>query len=560
MSEIKSKVLALRYRPQIFSDLIGQDVMVETIINSIKLNKVPNAYLLTGIRGVGKTTTARLIAKALNCKNGINNLCNATNCEHCKSIISSNHIDVLEMDAASKTGVDDVRDLIEFSKYGPTTAKYKIFIIDEVHMLSKQAFNALLKTLEEPPEYLKFIFATTEVRKIPVTVISRCQRFDLSRVKSELLLNYLKNIAIKEKGNISEGALKLIVKISEGSVRDSLSLLDRALVTRTLENDELDLKTAQRIFGYFDKSHLIELFDLIFQGKEKLVINKYRNISDKGIDPKIFLNDFLEILYFIKNFKIFGKNEINFSLNDDESKSLEQISNNIDNETLIMFWQFTLKSIEEINMVSNQDLLVEMFLIRLIHLKQIPQIDDLLNNMKDNENIKSNINIENSKIESSVENTIELNNTPKSLDQIKNTVQEKKDEFSKLQSSFDNSFLNIQNFEELISTCSKKREFKLKFDLEKNVKLVKFEKGLIEIESSNDFDKDFIKNLSNKLYEWTNYRWIIILSQLKGGLTKNQIVINKNKEFLESIKQTEVYKKILENFPDAQLINTEKED
>lgn len=560
MSEIKSKVLALKYRPQIFSDLIGQDVMVETIINSIKLNKVPNAYLLTGIRGVGKTTTARLIAKALNCKNGINNLCNATSCDHCKSIISSNHIDVLEMDAASKTGVDDVRDLIEFSKYGPTTARYKIFIIDEVHMLSKQAFNALLKTLEEPPEYLKFIFATTEVRKIPVTVISRCQRFDLSRVKSELLFNYLKNIAIKEKGNISEGALKLIVKISEGSVRDSLSLLDRALVTHTLENDELDLKTAQRIFGYFDKSHLIELFDLIFQGKEKLVINKYRNISDKGIDPKIFLNDFLEILYFIKNFKIFGKNEINFSLNDNESKSLEQISNNIDNETLIMFWQFTLKSIEEINMVSNQDLLVEMFLIRLIHLKQIPKIDELLNNMKDNENINSNINIENSNIASSVENKIEPNNTPKSLDQIKNIVQEKKDELSKLQSSLDNSFLNIQNFEELISACSKKREFKLKFDLEKNVRLVKFEKGVIEIESSNDFDKDFIKNLSHKLYEWTNYRWIIILSQLKGGLTKNQIKINKNKEFLERIKKTEVYKKILENFPDAQLTNTEKKD
>ena len=298
MSEIKSKVLALKYRPQVFSDLIGQDIMVETITNSIKLNKIPNAYLLTGIRGVGKTTTARIIAKALNCKNGIDNMCKETYCEHCKSITNSNHIDVLEMDAASKTGVDDVRDLIEFSKYGPTTAKYKIFIIDEVHMLSKQAFNALLKTLEEPPEYLKFIFATTEVRKIPVTVISRCQRFDLSRVKSELLLNYLNNIAIKEKGNIAEGALKLIVKISEGSVRDSLSLLDRALITHTLENKELDLNTAQRIFGYFDKSHLIELFNLIFQGKEKLVIKKYRNISDKGIDPKIFLNDFFRNFIF----------------------------------------------------------------------------------------------------------------------------------------------------------------------------------------------------------------------------------------------------------------------
>jgi len=318
MSEIKSKVLALKYRPQTFDHLIGQDIMVETIINSIKIKKIPNAYLFTGIRGVGKTTTARIVAKALNCKNGIDNLCKENECEHCEAITNTNHLDILEMDGADKTGIDDVRDLIEFSKYGPTTAKFKIFIVDEVHMLSKQAFNALLKTLEEPPEYLKFIFATTEVRKIPVTVISRCQRFDLSRVKSELLLDYLKNIVSKENGKVSEEALKLIIKISEGSVRDSLSLLDRALITQIIENKELDLKMAQKIFGYFDKSQLIELFDLIFSGKEKEIIEKYRKISDQGIDPKIFLNDFLEVLYFIKNFKIFGKNEINFSLNDEE--------------------------------------------------------------------------------------------------------------------------------------------------------------------------------------------------------------------------------------------------
>tara|TARA_B100001971_G_C18221988_1_gene557805 strand:+ start:127 stop:1809 length:1683 start_codon:yes stop_codon:yes gene_type:complete len=560
MSEIKSKILALKYRPQTFSDLIGQDVMVETITNSIKLNKIPNAYLLTGIRGVGKTTTARIIAKALNCKNGIDNLCNEINCEHCDSITNSNHIDILEMDAASKTGVDDVRDLIEFSKYGPTTAKYKIFIIDEVHMLSKQAFNALLKTLEEPPKYLKFIFATTEVRKIPVTVISRCQRFDLSRIKSELLLNYLKKIVLKEKGKITEGALKLIVKISEGSVRDSLSLLDRALITCSFENKELDLNTAQRIFGYFDKSHLIELFNLIFQGQKKLVIEKYRNISDQGVDPKIFLNDFLEILYFIKNFKIFGKNEINFSLNDNESIDLEQIANNIDNEILIMFWQFTLKSIEELNIVSNQNLLIEMFLIRLIHLKQIPKLDDLLKNVENLDDIKFTEDKKKGNLTLPAENQEESKNRLKSLDQIKNVVQEKKIELPKSKPLINNSFLNIQNFEELISVCSKKRELKLKFDLEKNVRLVKFEKGLIEIESGNGFDKDFIKNLSHKLFEWTNYRWIITLSKLKGERTKNQVKLDKNKEFLEDIKKTENYKKILENFPDAKLISIEEQD
>ena len=254
-----SKVLALKYRPQVFEDLIGQEVISETIYNSIKFNKSANAYLFTGIRGVGKTTIARIVAKSLNCEKGIDNLCKDSFCVHCQSIINSNHIDVLEMDAASKTGVDDVRDLIEFSRYGPTSAKYKIFIIDEVHMLSKQAFNALLKTLEEPPQYLKFIFATTEIKKIPVTVVSRCQRFDLSRIKFDQLFKFIKKIKEKEKGKVTEDALKLIVKISEGSVRDALSLLDRGLMSNS-EDEELDLKKAQEIYGYFDKSSLIDLF------------------------------------------------------------------------------------------------------------------------------------------------------------------------------------------------------------------------------------------------------------------------------------------------------------
>ena len=244
----KTTVLALKYRPQVFDDLIGQEIIAETIYNSIKHNKSANAYLFTGIRGIGKTTIARIVAKSLNCENGIDNLCKENFCTHCNSIASSSHIDVLEMDAASKTGVDDVRDLIEFSRYGPTSAKYKIFIIDEVHMLSKQAFNALLKTLEEPPDYLKFIFATTEIKKIPVTVVSRCQRFDLSRIKTEELFQYVKKIVEKEKGNVTDDAIKLIVKISEGSVRDALSLLDRGLVSN-LNNEQLNLEKAQKIYG-----------------------------------------------------------------------------------------------------------------------------------------------------------------------------------------------------------------------------------------------------------------------------------------------------------------------
>jgi DNA polymerase-3 subunit gamma/tau len=284
------------------------------------------------------------------------------------------------MDAASKTGVDDVRDLIEFSRYGPATAKYKIFIIDEVHMLSKQAFNALLKTLEEPPEYLKFIFATTEIKKIPITVVSRCQRFDLSRIKFLELFDFIKKIKDKENGKVSDDALKLIVKISEGSVRDALSLLDRALLTLK-KDEELDLKSAQKVFGYFDKSQLINLFEFILKGNEKEVLSIYREIYNQGVEPKVFLNDFLEILYYLKNAKSLSMNGTNFELNEEEFDKIKEISQNVKNEILILFWQFCIKSLNELEIVSNQHLSIEMFLIRLIHLKSVKN--------KNSENVKN---------------------------------------------------------------------------------------------------------------------------------------------------------------------------
>ena len=370
-----SKVLALKYRPQVFDDLIGQEIIIETIKNSISLDKIPNAFLFTGIRGIGKTTIARILAKSLNCTKEENKNCKVDCCNNGLEISESRHIDVLEMDAASKTGVDDVRELIEFSRYGPTSSKYKIFIIDEVHMLSKQAFNALLKTLEEPPEYLKFIFATTEIKKIPITVVSRCQRFDLSRVRSSELFNFIKKIKDQEKGKVTDDALKLIVKISEGSVRDALSLLDRGLLSLDKE-EELDLKTAQKIFGYFDKSQLIELFKLILEGDETKVIKAYRKIYDQGIEPKVFINDFLELTYYFKNINSLTLESTNFSLNDLEFENIKEISQSIDNRVLILFWQFTLKTLQELEIVSNQNLSIEMFLIRLMHLSSFNHLDN----------------------------------------------------------------------------------------------------------------------------------------------------------------------------------------
>jgi len=546
-----TKVLALKYRPQIFADLIGQDVVAETISNSIKMNKVPNAYLFTGIRGIGKTTIARIVAKSLNCSNGIDQLCKEDLCENCEAISNSNHIDVLEMDAASKTGVDDVRDLIEFSRYGPTTAKYKIFIIDEVHMLSKQAFNALLKTLEEPPEYLKFIFATTEIKKIPITVISRCQRFDLSRIKSLELFDFIKKIKDKENGNASDDALKLIVKISEGSVRDALSLLDRALLTLD-KNKELDLTSVQKIFGYFDKSQLISLFQLIFEGKETEVLNTYREIYNQGVEPKIFINDFLELLYYFKNIKSLSIDSTNFSLNDEEFNRIKEISEKVNNETLILFWQFTIKALEEFDIVSNQHLSMEMFLIRLMHIKSIKNRPDTI--YEDSQQANEDIIQTSLSQKKDGEDLFGIKDKAETIGQMKNVAQEK-DATLKDNNEVETQINLINSFDDLLETCSLKKEIKLKYELEKNVNLVSFENQRIEISFNEDLDKDFIKDLSLKLYEWTNKRWIITLSKTKGQLSKKETEVNLKKELIESVRNSLLYKDILEKLPDTELIN-----
>ena len=545
MSKV-SKVLALKYRPQIFEDLIGQEIVSKSIFNSIKFNKIPNAYLFTGIRGIGKTTVARIIAKSLNCINGVENLCSSDLCENCKSIINSNHIDVLEMDAASKTGVDDVRDLIEFSKYAPSTAKYKIFIIDEVHMLSKQAFNALLKTLEEPPEYLKFIFATTEIKKIPVTVISRCQRYDLSRVKFDELFNYLKKIIKLEKGQLNDDVLKLITKISEGSVRDALSLLDRALIAGT-EDKELDLSKALKIYGYFDKSYLIELFEHLLNGNEKEIIESYKLIYDSGVEAKIFLNDFLEILYYLKNIDFIQLNGKNFNLNDHEFKKILEISKKISPETILLYWQFTIRTLGELDMVSNQNIAIEMFLLRLMYLKKIniePQTIEKKDLNEKNILKHENLNLDNN------DNT---NLKNKTISQIKNISQPKNE------TKLIKDEIGISEFEDLIVLCNEKKEIKLKYELENNVNLVNFENNRIEISFNDNLDKSFVKDLSEKLFQWTNKRWIISFSKEAGMPSKKQVEKKNKDDLLKRANETMEYKKIIGAFPDAKLIEIDED-
>ena len=564
MEKIIQKVLALKYRPVNFSQLIGQSILVETITNSIKLNKLPNAYLLSGIRGVGKTTTARLIAKALNCSKDFFKEENC-DCNHCKEITNSKHLDVLEINGSDKTGIDDVRELIESSKYNPTSAKYKVIILDEVQQLSRAAFNGLLKILEEPPPHLKFIFATTEVRKIPVTIISRCQRFDLHRVQVKELLENLKRISKIENGKISEGALKLIAKASEGSVRDSLSLLDRALISQHIANTEIDEKFIRKMLGVADKSKVLELISLVFKGDKKKSIELLREMVNQGIDATSFLNDLLEIIYFIQQRKNFGDLDIDLSISETEIKTIDLISKDTTTSTLILFWQFILKTLDELSIVSNPILSIEMLIIRLVHLKDMPSYESILNlankniiNSEYSENISENDEIKSIKSTNSDESEI----SKISKNQIKNTTQTKP-QLSSLNIETQEKGIDyekISSFEDLIELSSRKKEAELKYDLEKNVNLIKFSYGKIDISFNENLAKDFVKKLSEKLLEWTGKRWLITLTKAQGQKTFAELKSIKKQKTLEEEKDSEVYNKFKKIFKDSELIKVIKED
>ena len=553
-----NKILALKYRPQEFKDLIGQEIMAQTIINAIKLGKTPNAYLLTGIRGIGKTTTARLIAKALNCEKNYNSKqkCSSEEfCSTCAEIINSNHIDILEMDAASKTGIDDVRELIENSKYSPTSAKFKIFIIDEVHMLSKQAFNGLLKTLEEPPQSLKFILATTEVRKIPVTILSRCQRFDLKRVSIEQLCVHLKKIALKEKGNITDDAIRLIASTSEGSVRDSISLLDRALISQSIdEKKAIEEKDVREMLGLADKSKVIELFKEVLNGREKEASKYLKELINDGLDAKNFLNDILEILYLFSRRINLGPIEKDMSISESELKMIDDYSKDIDMQDLGLFWQLTIKTLDDLKIVGNENIVMEMYIMQMVHLKNLDEYKSYNADKNLNNETQQNLlgkKIEKGDMDDKLSNQIK--NQLKSTDQIKpNPV--------KISGESEKTKIEITSFNDLVDLANKEKEIELKYDLERNVKLVSFNKGKINICFNESLNKNFIKNLTEKLLKWTGERWIITLSkntEAKSLYEKNQESKN---NLIEVFRDSKIAKEIEAAFPDAELIDVQNSE
>ena len=555
-----NKILALKYRPQEFKDLIGQEIMAQTITNAIKLNKTPNAYLLTGIRGVGKTTTARLIAKALNCQKNDNSNVSCSSekfCPTCQEIINSNHIDILEMDAASKTGIDDIRELIENSKYSPTSAKFKIFIIDEVHMLSKQAFNGLLKTLEEPPPSLKFILATTEVRKIPVTILSRCQRFDLKRVSVEQLCEHLKKIVDKEKGKISNDAIKLIARTSEGSVRDSISLLDRALISQSIdENKKIEEPDVRQMLGLADKSKIISLFKEVLSGNEKNALQFLHELIDNGLDAKNFLNDILEVLYLFSRRISLGPIEKDISVSEAEVQMVDQYSKNIDMQDISLFWQLTIKTIDDLKIIGNENLMLEMYIMQLTHLKNIDDRKVAL--PSDN---TSNKILEDNLIGKKNEDKLIENNAPNQIkNQLKSIDQIKTNPIKNLFKENQSAKIEIKSFKDLIDKANKEKEIELKYDLERNVKLVSFNKGNIDISFNEKLNKNFIKNLTEKLVLWTGDRWIISLSKNTGVKSFYEKNLENESNRIDEFKKSKTAQDVQKAFPDAKLIDLKEEE
>ena len=485
-SENQYVVLARKYRPQSFEDLLGQDALVQTLTNAIKNNRLHHAYILTGIRGVGKTTTARLIAKALNCL-GLDgkgsptiNPCGV--CENCKAIAAGRHIDVLELDAASRTGVDDIREILDGVRYKPTNARYKIYIIDEVHMLTKNAFNALLKTLEEPPAHVKFIFATTEIRKVPITVLSRCQRFDLQRLTIEDLLTLFKKIVAAENLKADDEALHMIAKAADGSARDGLSLLDQAV---SLGSGTVKADIVKEMIGLADASQTFEIFTNLIAGDVKQVVIDLQEQYKNGGNPLSLLKDLIALTHLIAKVKLVPSFVNDSSISEAEREFCNQISPNVSIAVLSKIWQMMIKGINEIQISPVQIDALEMILIRVAYSASLPTPYELLNDVKKNSNL-------NAHVPDTYQTNTQINSAPSTMtDEKKITVP---------------AFAKI---EELIVFLEKNKHPLLVYSLKHDVCVKEFADGTIKMTISDKIHPDFITNFHKILLETTGKNWII---------------------------------------------------
>lgn len=523
-------VLARKYRPQKLSELIGQDTLVKVLSNSFKLNRIAHSFLLTGSRGIGKTSTARIIAKGLNClATSANNLPTVDPCGECESCISitqSRHIDVIEMDAASRTGVSDVREIIDNIDYKTVYARYKVYIIDEVHMLSNSAFNALLKTLEEPPAHVKFIFATTEILKIPTTIISRCQRFDLERIDNQLINNHLSDVCNKEKIIFSEGALKMISNVSEGSIRDALSILDQAII---YSDGRLEANHIIEMLGLLDQNRSFKLFELIFEQKNNEMLSELENEIKDGIDPFSILNGLMEVNWKLMVSKVKKEEFYTHDLSDDNLELLQNFSKKIPTAILSRCWQILLKIHEEMKYAPDIMSALQMGLLRLSYFSNSPDQDELfkiLNNLKNSIEVKSN---------SSDDSTIEKNH----ISDFNTKLEKKK--------------IEINNFQDLLLALKKEKKIPLLIELEKNFKILSFKSGEIHFDLTLNADYELVPKLSKFLKNLTNIDWNFIRLENTDAKTFSNLKEDEDIKLRKLVDKNDIVQEIIKIFPGSKI-------
>ena len=535
--------LARKYRPKKLSELIGQNIFVSTIQNALKNNRLAHAYLFSGVRGVGKTTTARILAHLFNGEEEV----------------KGNPIDLFEVDAARYTTVDTMRELLDGIKYRPSNWKYKVYILDEVHMLSNSAVSSLLKNLEEPPEHVKFIFCTTEPRKIPATIISRCQRFDLKRIPFDILAKYLNDIAKKEKSEIDINAASMIARASDGSVRDALSILDKSL---SLGEKKVTEKHIQELLGLVDRSNIYLLFENLMNGKTKEGLEKFNDLYNSGGEPGIIIQDLLEVVHWLSRLVLTpeisrepGVSQI------DKEKGLE-LSKKLSMSELSQTWQILLKGYQELQSHEMPHIVAEMVLIRLAFASELPSLDEVSNNLKTTKQEEGVKTSENKPIITTEEKKENVSKNKKQTGIGTDTVMEMKnvetvkkkifEESNRKNIKFDKNII-VNNFKEVADLFLEKKEILLFNNLFSHVHLVNFKKGKIELNPTNDAPKDLGPKVGQLLTEWTKEKWHILMTQEKGEPTLEEQSDKEKESIINNLSKNEYIKEILNNFPGAKI-------
>jgi len=557
------RVLARKYRPATFDDLIGQDAMVRTVSNAFEAGRIPQAWILTGVRGVGKTTTARILARALNYELPDGSITGPTIAMptlgiHCQAIMESRHLDVIEMDAASHNGVDDVRQINDAIRYAPVSARFKVYILDEVHMLSGAAFNALLKTLEEPPPHAKFVFATTEIRKVPITVLSRCQRFDLRRMDAALLVRHLQGIAAKEEIGAEPEALALIARAADGSVRDSLSLFDQAIAHAA---GPVRAEDVRQMLGLADRTRVIDLFEALMRADLARALQELRDQYDTGADPAMVLGDLAEFTHFVTRVKVVPAVADDVSLTEAERNRGREFAKKLSMRVLARCWQMLLKGIAEVEAAGRPLAAAEMVLVRIAYAADLPTPDEVIRSLGDATRGDGGTAAPSAAAPQraelaprSVERPEPPRGTPRGALAAAATAPSPAAVARDAEAAAPAPARALTRFEDLIALAAEKRDVAIKSALERDVRLVRFEDGQIEIGLEQSAPKTLVGELSKKLFDWTGRRWMVVVSAEAGAPSLRAQAEMRKAELKEDVRGDPLVQAVLARFPGAEIV------